>query len=83
MSSSVRPQLSQTIRIPAARAAGIANRRSWFLALFPAPSEGLPSAVDKKKFCISIITRAVSEGDITIGVVLVLKVIDDDGDEMG
>jgi len=83
ISLSVRPQLSQIIRIPALRAAGIAVSSKHFAALFPAPSAGRPSEVEMKKFCISMITKAVLDGEITIGVVVVERVIEELGDGRG
>lgn len=83
MSLSVRPQFSQIILIPALRAAGIAVFTKHFAALFPAPSAGRLRDVEMKKFCISMITRAVLDGEMIIGVVVVASVIEELGDGRG
>ena len=64
------------IRIPAFLADGIAVSSNRLAALLPAPSAGRPKYVDRKKFCISMITKAVLEGEIMIGVVVVEREID-------
>ena len=48
--------------------------------MFPAPSTGRPRYVERKKFCISIITSAVSLGEMTTGVVVVDRDIESFGD---
>jgi len=57
--------------MPAFLAAGIAVSSSRCAALFPAPSAGRPRYVERKKFCMSMITRALFEGEMVIGVVVV------------
>ena len=39
--------------------------------------------MDRKKFCMSIMTRAVIEGEMMTGVVVVLSVIEDFGEGTG
>ena len=69
------------ICMPALRAAGIAYLRSWSQAERPAETEGCPSAGLRKRFCISMMTRADWAGETVIGVVEVWKVttFGDDG----
>lgn len=76
----MRPQFSQTICIPALRAAGIAESIRRCAALLPSPSAGRPRYVERKKFCISIITRALIDGEMIMGLVIVDRDIDDVGD---
>ena len=64
------------IRIPAFLAAGIAFLSKCSLALFPCPSAGRPSAVDIKKFCMSMITRADNSGEMATGVDVVVRWIE-------
>lgn len=71
ISSSVRPQFNQIVRIPAFLAAGMAVFNSLWAALLPAPSAGRPKYVERKKFCMSMITRALLEGSMTTGLVVV------------
>ena len=70
-SSSVSPQLNQMICIPAFRAAGMACVRSASHALWPGPFGARPMSSDRKKFCMSIMTRAVLAGSMVMGVVVV------------
>jgi len=60
------------MRMLAFRAAGIACFCSWVLAEWPGPGPR-PNAGDKKKFCMSIITRAVLAGSRIMGDVLVVS----------
>lgn len=66
--------------MPPFLAAGIAMSSSRLFALFPAPSAGRPKYVERKKFCMSIMTSAVFEGEMTIGVVVVVRDMDSFGD---
>lgn len=68
------------ICIPADLAAGIATSSNRLFALFPAPSAGRPRYIERKKFCISMMTRAVFEGEMIIGVVVVDREIESFGD---
>lgn len=77
MSLPVSPQLSQMICIPAFLAAGIPVSSNRCAALLPAPSAGRPRNVERKKFCMSIMTRALFGGEMMIGVVVVRREIDD------
>jgi hypothetical protein len=52
--------------MPALRAAGIAYWMSWSQAEWPAPGVR-EKAEERKKFCMSIITRADFEGAIVMG----------------
>ena len=79
MSSSVSPQFNHIILIPAFRAAGIPLSRRRRPALFPAPSDGRPIQGDRKKFCMSTITRAVNFGDTRTSDVVVASLIEESG----
>ena len=68
------------ICIPPFLAAGIAVSSNRLFALFPAPSTGRPKYVERKKFCMSIITSAVFEGEITTDVVVVDREMESLGD---
>lgn len=59
------------ICIPAFLAAGIPVSSNRLLALFPAPSAGRPKKRERKKFCMSMMTSAVFEGEMRVGVVVV------------
>lgn len=71
MSASVRPQFSQTMRMPALRAAGMAVRRRCWDARLPGLEKGRPSGGERKKFCMSNIRSAVVEGVRMMVLVLV------------
>ena len=63
------------MRIPALRAAGMAYLRSWVCARRPLLSRSRPSCGERKKFCMSIITRADFGGEIVmVAVVVVVRV---------
>ena len=68
------------ICIPAFLAAGIAASSNRLFAMFPAPSSGRPRYIERKKFCISMMTSAVFGGEMTIGVVVVAKEIESLGE---
>lgn len=68
------------ICIPAFLAAGIAVSSNCLFALFPAPSVGRPRYVERKKFCMSMMTSAVFEGEIRVGVVVVGRAMESFGD---
>ena len=68
------------ICIPPFLAAGITVSISRLFALFPAPLAGLPRCVERKKFCMSIMTSAVLGGEKTIDVVVVKRETQSFGD---
>lgn len=62
------------ILIPALRAAGMACSMSWVHAAWPAP--GLrPKAGERKKFCMSIMTRADLEGEMVMELLVVVWMV--------
>lgn len=69
--------------IPAFRAAGIAFSRRALAARFPAPVGERPREVERKKFCMSIMTSADRVGFRRIGVVVVGRWRHVDGEGMG
>ena len=62
------------MRIPAFLAAGIASSSNLEQALWPALVGDLPREGERKKFCMSIITRAVLAGEKVMGEVVVCMV---------
>lgn len=60
------------IWIPAARHAGMASLTKLSAARWPGPRDG-ERREERKKFCMSIIRRAVFVGSRMIGLVVVLR----------
>ena len=83
MSLSVRPQFNQITRMSAFRAAGIPDSRRHLAALLPAAFGERPRHTERKKFCMSMITKAVLEGEMMTGVVEVERRIEDEGSGSG
>ena len=69
--------------MPAFRAAGMPESRRHLAALLPAASGERPRHTERKKFCMSIITNAVLEGEMMVGVVDVVRNTEDEGDGSG
>ena len=68
------------ICIPPFLAAGIAVSSNRLFAMFPALSAGRPKYIERKKFCMSTMTRAVFEGEMTVGVVFDAREMESLGD---
>lgn len=71
------------MRMPAFRAAGIASLRRALAAGFPAQVGDRPREGERKKFCMSIITRAALKGSMRMGVVVVGSLKDEAGEGIG